>query len=505
MGGLMKRSFFSSFFIVTAFSVLDRALGFFIKIYTSREVGAEGMGIYQIAFSVFAVFLSISSGAISLVTSKLTSRCKNNACNMAKIVTASLVLSLVLSVILIVLYAVLFAPLGALLSHKVRTIVIFMLPTLVFSSVYASLRGNLWGREKFVCASIVEVIEQIARIGMIFSLFALGFDKLISSALAFSVGSMASAIACIVFFVSQGGFLKLSKTELLQVSSKTAPITLSHLVGALSGTITSLLIPHLFSVSGYTTSQATALFGASVGMAIPLLFIPNTLVSSLSFMLLPKIGALAGNKEYKKINDKINGALKFALFISCFFLALYFTGGKTICAIVYNDTLSGEFLTMISFCLIPLAVESITFCIMNSLDMEYKAFLNGIAGYLVLWLTCLLFYSSFSFKVLAVAYFLSYLTITVLHFICIKRKTGLSFSIIPTFTKCVFITLFTCILNHNLFCITSSFSPLISTVITTFISLAFYTTLSLVLRVFSIDSVRVRTFKMKFKQNTAHN
>ena len=499
----MKKSFFSSFFIVTAFSVLDRALGFFIKIYTSRAVGAEGMGVYQIAFSVFAVFLALSSGAISIVTSKLTARAKNDGISMAKIVTSSLVLSLTLSIILIILYALLFAPLGALLSQKVRTIVVFMLPTLVFSSVYASIRGNLWGNEKFISASIVEVVEQIARIGMIFSLFALGFDKLISSAIAFSVGSLASAIACIVFFVLNKGFLRFSKVELLQISSKTAPITLSHLVGALSGTITSLLIPYLFTVAGYGSAQATALFGASVGMAIPLLFIPNTLISSLSFMLLPQIGALWGKKDYKTINQKLSVALKFALFVSFFFLSLYLVGGKSICAIVYNDTLSGEFLTMISFCLIPLALESITFCVMNSLDMEYKAFLNGIVGYIVLWTVCLLSRTAFSFKVLAIAYFLSYLTITLLHFICIKRKIGLSCPLSSTLLKCVIITIATCILNYNLFSLTSSLSPLLSTILTTFVSVVFYTVFSLILNIFSINSVKLSLFKTKNKPNTA--
>lgn len=488
----MKKSFFSSFFIVTFFSILDRALGFFIKIYTSRIIGAEGMGTYQLAFSVFTVFLALSSGSISLVTSKLTARNKDNALNTAKIVTASLILSLSVSVILILLYVLLFAPLGILLSEKVRTIVVFMLPTLVFSSVYASLRGNLWGREKFVCAGVVEVVEQIARISMCIALFTLGFDKLISSAIAFSIGSMASAIACIVFFIAQGGFLKFSKTEILQIGSTTAPITLSHLIGALSGTITSLLIPHLFSVSGYSQAQATALFGASVGMAIPLLFIPNTLVSSLSFILLPKVGALAGRKDYKNLNAKLNGALKFACFISCFFTAIYLSGGKLICMLVYNDALSGEFLTMVSFCLIPLAFESITFCVMNSLDMEYKAFVNGIIGYLVLWMVCLISYSAFSLLVLAVAYFLSYLTITVLHLICIKRKTGLTFSFISSLIKCVVITFVTFILSHNLFAITSALHPFLSLCISGGVSFVFYIILILIFKVFDLESVGIK-------------
>lgn len=38
--------------IITIFAVLTRALGFVLRIYMSRKMGAELLGIYQVAITV---------------------------------------------------------------------------------------------------------------------------------------------------------------------------------------------------------------------------------------------------------------------------------------------------------------------------------------------------------------------------------------------------------------------------------------------------------------------
>ena len=45
---------------VTVFGVFTRLIGFLFKIYLSRVLGAEALGVYQIALSVFFLFSSLS-------------------------------------------------------------------------------------------------------------------------------------------------------------------------------------------------------------------------------------------------------------------------------------------------------------------------------------------------------------------------------------------------------------------------------------------------------------
>ncbi|HBB44533.1 MAG TPA: hypothetical protein DCZ34_00200, partial [Clostridiales bacterium] len=50
-----------SVFIITLFSILLKVFGFFMRIVLSRELGAEALGLYQIALSFFYVLLTIVS------------------------------------------------------------------------------------------------------------------------------------------------------------------------------------------------------------------------------------------------------------------------------------------------------------------------------------------------------------------------------------------------------------------------------------------------------------
>ena len=66
------KSLFKTVALITIFSVLTRIAGFIFRIILSREVGAEGLGIYQVAFSVFMVLLTIISSGLPLIISRLT-------------------------------------------------------------------------------------------------------------------------------------------------------------------------------------------------------------------------------------------------------------------------------------------------------------------------------------------------------------------------------------------------------------------------------------------------
>ena len=53
------KSLFKTVFIIMFFSALTRLAGFLFRIYLSRKLGAESLGIYQISFSIFMVLLKI--------------------------------------------------------------------------------------------------------------------------------------------------------------------------------------------------------------------------------------------------------------------------------------------------------------------------------------------------------------------------------------------------------------------------------------------------------------
>ena len=55
----MLKKFFKTVAIVTLFSICEKFLGFIYRIFLSRSIGSEGIGIYQVALSVFALLLTV--------------------------------------------------------------------------------------------------------------------------------------------------------------------------------------------------------------------------------------------------------------------------------------------------------------------------------------------------------------------------------------------------------------------------------------------------------------
>ena len=59
-----KKTVLRGAFLLTAAGFLSRIMGFFYRIFLSRIIGAEGLGLYQMIFPVLALALSVTSAGL---------------------------------------------------------------------------------------------------------------------------------------------------------------------------------------------------------------------------------------------------------------------------------------------------------------------------------------------------------------------------------------------------------------------------------------------------------
>lgn len=52
---MKKATFIKNAFIMTATALLLRTIGMFFRVYMSNKIGAEGMGLYQLIFSIYVL------------------------------------------------------------------------------------------------------------------------------------------------------------------------------------------------------------------------------------------------------------------------------------------------------------------------------------------------------------------------------------------------------------------------------------------------------------------
>ena len=69
-----KKAILRGAFLLTAAGFLSRIMGFFYRIFLSRSIGADGLGLYQMIFPVFALALSFTSAGLNTAVSHQVSR-----------------------------------------------------------------------------------------------------------------------------------------------------------------------------------------------------------------------------------------------------------------------------------------------------------------------------------------------------------------------------------------------------------------------------------------------
>ncbi len=368
--------------MLTSFSVLTRTLGFLFRILLSRSIGAEGLGAYQIAFSIYMVLETFISSGLPLVISKITSVSvtSNNKKKEFSSVSAALIIGLITAIILCSVVLIFRNVFSLLFTDKrCLNILITLLPALVFSSVYSILRGNIWGHKKYFWVSLTEFVEQLIRAVfcvIIFAFFYTACDAVMVATLSMVVACVLSSVLVFIVYLKIGGKFYNPKGQFKPILKESVPITIVKIVSSLLMPIISIIIPLRLVSIGYTNEQALSIFGVAMGMTFPLLYIPSTLIGALSMTLIPDLSSALSTQNYTDINTRINFSMKFALFVAFLFAPVFYALGSPIGEFLYSNTQSGVFLTYASPLVIPICVTGITTSCLNALNLEVKSFRN---------------------------------------------------------------------------------------------------------------------------------
>ncbi|MBQ3493879.1 MAG: oligosaccharide flippase family protein, partial [Clostridia bacterium] len=389
------KSLFKTVFLIIIFSGITRVLGFVFRIWLSRTIGSEALGLYQISFSIFTVLLTLVSSGLPLVISRTTAKqiSEKDKKGEAKTLTSALVISVGLAIVVSLLILIFQKPLSAIFAdERCMPILICLLPALVFSAIYSSIRGNMWGHNNYLGVCSAELFEQIARI-IICVLLLNGFWSLtegaIGASLSLSIACLLSAIFVVILYVKKGG--KFSKPSSYKpLIKQSTPITLVRVATSLVQPVIALIIPARLVAAGYTSSQALSLFGVATGMTMPLLFIPMTFIGALSMALIPDLSTAKNQNNNEHISSRINASILFSIIISCLLVPLYIGVGENVGLFFFDNAQSGILLSSSAWVMIPMCLTNISSSILNAVGLEIKSCKNYIWGAIIM-LACLWF------------------------------------------------------------------------------------------------------------------
>lgn len=489
----MRQTFVKGTLIILIASFITRVLGFVYRILLSRIIGAEGMGLYQMAYPTMTVAVTLVTAGFPIAIAKLVAEAEARG-DQARIgyimrISFSIILGLSLFGLLLMFLG---APwLAEMLndprSHIVILAMIPVLPVVGISSIY---RGYFQGRQNMIPSAASVIIEQLVRIALslwiAWHLLPYGIAYATAGAMLGMVGGELCGLLILLWQyhasrspATSTRVLPLTPAEkaatLSDLIRLSTPITASRLVGTLSYFFEPILVAQSLAVAGFAYTQATRMYGELAGMAIPLLLFPTVLTYALSVSLVPAVSELAAVHKVERIRQRVHQSMRLALVVGTPFSLLLTILAEPVCAWLYGAPETGKLLQMMAPFSLFLYYQGPLNATLQGLGQARAAMVNSFIGAALKLLAIFLLATqpALGIKGVAIAIVLSFACVTILHLLSVTRRVGRVIQgkdFLSVGLGCTVMGFFL----YSLYPLTDHFSPLPQLVLLLTLSLASY-------------------------------
>lgn len=384
--------------LLTVAGLISRIIGFFYRIFLSQTIGAEGVGIYQLIFPLYALTFSLTVSGIQTAISRFTAQAvaasdntgippKNTSlCNDRCYLTAGLILSLFLSILCTIFLYHFAEPLAVSFLDEPRCKVLLEILSLTipFGAIHACINGYYYGFKKTFVPATSQLIEQIVRVGCVFILYQICLEQHKPITVSIAVwGLVAGEIGSVLYSVSFLGHGKSHGNRLLglkQIFLMSTPLCANRVLVNLLQSVEATMIPGQLKHYGYSVSDSLSVYGVLTGMAMPMVLFPSVITNSVSVMLLPVIAEAQEKKEQHYIRNAVRKTCFYCLVLgfTCTFAFLLL--GKWMGRVLFANELAGNFIVTLGWMCPFLYLSTTLNSVLNGLGKTTITFLLNIIG-----------------------------------------------------------------------------------------------------------------------------
>lgn len=382
-----RRKFYVNGITLAILALFTRSVALFFNSYVSKQIGAEGMGLFELCMIVYSFAVTFATSGISLTVTRLTSSAigENKEDELSRILRASVLYSLIFSgVATLALYFV--SPyFSRVVLEDARTVA--PLRVLSFSliplSLSSALSGYFVGIRRVQRNAIFSVACQIFRV--VFTIFLLSKKENINAESgAYIISLVMTLTEILVLFFSILQYLRYrnknrtgKEKHFRSVSQMALPLATSAYVRSALLTLEHSLIPQKLRESGSSHQDALSSYGVLHGMALPLVLFPMSPLSSFSGLLVPEFSeslAMGDKKRLERIaSEALNTSLKYAVFIMCVMLLFSEELGYS----VYSSFAAGRYIAFLAPVIPIMYIDHVTDAILKGIGEHiYSMWVN---------------------------------------------------------------------------------------------------------------------------------
>lgn len=440
---MSSKSFVGGAVILMAAGLIVRLLGFFFRIFLSNLIGAEGMGLFQLIMPLYTLIILTLTAGVSVAVSRMVAeeQARRRFINPPRITVNALLLVVCCGGLVSLFLYFSAGFISGTLLKDMRTLpsLLLLVPCIPFIVASSALKGYFYGMQQVLPTAVSQVVEQFVKITLIFvlagSFVQFGLEFACTVAVAGTVlGELSNlAVLAVVYnlrrrrergSISSHGITR--RLRILKQLVKTAvPVSANRFVTSVMSAAEYLLIPAMLVAGGMKVTESMQTYGRLSGMALPLIYFPSLVTTSLATTLVPAISEALSLRNIKAVNYRISKSIQVTVILGMAFTAVFMTYPDEIGNLLYRREKIGELLYMLSFSCVFIYLQQTLMGVLNGLGRQGALLRNTVVGSLIrIGFVCLLI-PAYGIGSYIWGLAISFLVTAVLNLVTINRLTGL--------------------------------------------------------------------------------
>ncbi|MBQ9132374.1 MAG: polysaccharide biosynthesis protein [Clostridia bacterium] len=319
----LTKTFFSGVLLLSVSTALVKLIGLIYKIPMLSYLGAEGMGYFNSAYEIYALFCVISTAGLPVALSVLISGALSRGAGQTvkRIYRAAMGAFLLIGLLgsgLMLLFARQFCKL--IQSENAYACILSIAPTVFFVCVSSALRGYFQGYQKMLPTALSQLLESVGKLafGLLFAQIGLqrGYNTATVAALAGLGLTLGTAISALYLILEKLRFHPAEEDVQKDSASPSAvertasiwkslarlaiPMTLGASLVSLTKLIDMTMILRRLQAIGYSEVMANEAYGSYTTLALSVFGLLPSMINSIALPLVPMLSAAAAAKDRER-------------------------------------------------------------------------------------------------------------------------------------------------------------------------------------------------------------
>ncbi len=344
-------------FLLTLAGFISRFIGFFYRIFLSNKIGAEGIGIYQMVFPLFALTFSITGAGLQTSISKYIAE---NPREKNDFLGSGIFLSCIFSIFCMVVlyrYSGLLAT-SVLNEERCAPLIRILALSIPFEAIHSCVNGFYLGQKKAVLPSLTQLLEQGVRVCSVILIYSVmkrnqQIPSISVAVLGIVFGefaSMCTSVCCAWFSLyKESLIIKIRASSCRNLLSMSLPLTANRVVLNLLASTEAICIPGQLQHYGLSKYDALSSYGVLTGMALPLILFPSAITNSLSVMMVPAISDTMAHGGTQRIDHYIRKSMTYCIIFGLGCTLFFLIFGRFLGALLFHNSDCGNYLLILCF------------------------------------------------------------------------------------------------------------------------------------------------------------